>query len=457
MRGFLIVISLLSGAQLLGQSLQVAEVSFVGLHRTKAQTLLRIIGLKKGDQIDVLDTAEVFQKIQMDLYNTKLFTSVSLSTVMEKDSLQISISFIERWYTYATPKFDLIDRNFNEWWVVRNRDLTRIIAGLDFTQKNSTGRNDDISFSILTGYQQKGEIAYKLPYHFLSGKLGIEVKGLVQNHRSVNYITANNQLQFAAFDRPELSRFESSATGNYFATYNQKRWLSIGYHVEQVSDDILDLSPDYMGTTDMQLKYGFVKLGWQSDTRDVRGYANTGSLIQAELSSFRFIEYSTLNFLELRSRVATHIPITKKWNIAANVGVKWSPDKKRPYFLNRGLGWDVNRIRNYDYYVVDGSSYVFEKVALRYKAYDRMLSLAKFPIRQFRKVPLKLVPKAYFDFAYVVNKQTNIDNSFTNQSLMAVGMGLDIVLYDDAVWRLEFGRNHLGEAAFFLNFTSAIQ
>jgi len=457
LRAFLIVISLISGSQLLGQSLIVADVELLGLHRTKAQTLRQIIGIEKGDRIEIQDTTELFQSIHRNLYNTKLFTSVFLNTVSINDSITLSISFIERWYTYATPKFELIDRNFNEWWVVRKRDLTRIIAGLDFTQKNTTGRNDDVSVSILTGYQQKAEIAYKLPYHFLSGKLGIEVSGLFQNHRSVNYSTEHNQLQFAAYDRPELKRYEGSITGNYFPTYNQKRWLSLGYHLEEVTEAILELNPNYLGTSNAELKYGFLKIGWQNDTRDVRGYAQEGNLIQGELAAFRFAEHSSLNFIELRSRVASHVPLTDKWNTALNIGVKWSPDKERPYFLNRGLGWDVNRIRNYDYYVVDGSSYVFEKVALRYKAFDRMINLTKFPIRQFQKIPLRLVPKAYFDFAYVVNRQNSFENSFNNQSLLSAGLGLDIVLYDDAVWRLEFGRNHIGQAAFFLNFTSAIQ
>lgn len=429
---------------------------FTGLRRTKAKTLQQIIRLEKGDRISAADTATVFATLQRDLYNTKLFTAVDLNTTLAGDSIDLEFVLIERWYTYVAPHFDLIDRNFNEWWVIRNRDPERVIVGVDITQKNSTGRNDDISFSVLTGFQQKGEIRYRLPYHFMDGKLGVEAKGLFHRYRSVNFATENDQLQFESFEQPQLNRYEGSISANYFPKYTEKRWLTMGYHSEQIGQDLLLLNPLYLGLSMEELHYGFVKIGFQSDHRDVRGYASKGVLVTAELTSFRFFANSTLNFSELRTRVVMHQPITAQWNIAASVGAKVSPDKTRPYFLNRGLGWDVNRIRNYDYYAVDGSSYLFEKLALRYRAFDRILT-TKIPIKQFQKIPLKLVPKVYFDFGYVVDNVWTVSNSFINRPLWSYGVGIDVVLYDDAVWRFELGRNHLGEAAFFLNFTSAIQ
>lgn len=453
----LLFFSFLYSAQLLAQEYHVSEVHFNGLRKTKASTLQKIIGLYQGDLLSSKDTSSVFDTYKRDLYNTKLFTSVTLTTKVSGDSIALNFKCVERWYTYLRPHFELIDRNFNEWWVVRNRDLERIIAGTDITQKNLTGRNDDLSVALLTGFQQKAEVRYLLPYHFWNGKLGLEARGIFHRYRSVNYTTLLDQLQFMAFNRPQLQRWESSLELQYFPVYNEKRWLRLGYHDEKLEDALLAVAPDYLGNEKERLQYGFLSLGWQSDHRDVRGYASRGTLLHVELSAYTFLNDPDLNFIEFRSRFVAHQPITKKWNLATSVGVKWSPDKRRPYFLNRALGWDVNRIRNYDYFATEGPSYIFEKLSLRYMAFNRILH-NKWPIRQFQKIPLKVVPKAYFDMGYV---PTSIfvsgPNNLPGQAHWAYGLGIDFVLYDDAVWRFEVGTNREGQAAFFLNFTSAIQ
>lgn len=440
------------------QNLVIKEIRFEGLERTKEQLILLVSNLREGRELNVSDTAKVFERAQENLYNTKLFTEVSFQwRLAENNDLIITISVVERWYTYAMPYFDLIDRNFNEWWVVRNHDLSRVIAGADITQKNTSGRNDDISLSFLTGFQQKAKLDYRLPFYLLEGKIGLASGLGLHRYRSVNYGTRNDQLQYESFNDHSLRAYNGYLQIELYPSYLKRRWLEIGLEHRDVNSDILTFNGTYFGALISKLTHGFFAIGYQNDTRNVRGYASEGMLLRAQLKGFHFFGNSQLNFIELKSRMAFHQKITKKFNLAANVGVKHSADKDRPYYLNRGLGWGVNALRNYDYFVIDGHSYIYEKLALRYMAYDKIAFFPKFPLEQFKRVPVKVVPKLYCDLGYVANNLNETGNDFTNQRLISYGAGIDFVFYDDAVWRLEYGRNHAGQASFFLNFTSAIQ
>ena len=76
---------------------------------------------------------------------------------------------------------------------------------------------------------------------------------------------------------------------------------------------------------------------------------------------------------------------------------------------------------------------------------------------QFEQIPIKLVPKLFFDYGYVRNRTFSGQGNLLNQSLVSTGIGLDIVLFDDAVWRMEYAISNRVGHGFFLNFTSAIQ
>ncbi|MCU7375765.1 hypothetical protein PEC18_34350 [Paucibacter sp. O1-1] len=70
------------------------------------------------------------EKLEIDrrkVVNTNLFVTVDLLTQPNIDSVRTDIRIVvkERWYLIAVPVFQLADRNFNEWWYERKRDLSR--------------------------------------------------------------------------------------------------------------------------------------------------------------------------------------------------------------------------------------------------------------------------------------------------------------------------------------------
>ncbi|MFY0672303.1 MAG: hypothetical protein JXQ87_02800 [Bacteroidia bacterium] len=439
------------------QIITVAKVHFKGLKRTKESTLNKLIQLE-GKEIAISDTFSVFSQAKIDLYNTKLFAQINHTTKTQGNNVIITFLAIERWYTYAMPYFDLIDRNFNAWWVTRNHELDRVIIGADITQKNTTGHNDDLSFSFLLGNQTRLGLEYELPNNFRNGKYGIGFSFQYHAHRNVNYNNANDQLAFLTANTVLLNRWLGQASLSFHFDFNRELWINIGFQHENVSSDVTDLNPNYNGIYGLeQLFFGFSKIGLRLDSRDVRGYAQKGQLLWGEVSGYSFAKQGQLNFIELNARYTRHIPFFKRGDLAVSSIVKLSPNKSRPYFLNRGIGWGLNSIRCYDYFVVDGNSFFAQKASFRFRAIDTKLNLKRIKWQPFQIIPFKAAPKIFFDVAYVNNSQYLLQGDFFNKPIYSYGVGLDLIVFDDAVWRFEYGLNHQGNAAFFLNFTSAIQ
>jgi hypothetical protein len=458
LRVFLFAASILAANSLVtAQSLSIVKVNYIGLKRTKESTLNKLIQLN-GKQLEKADTLKVFSQAEIDLYNTKLFAQVNHTTKIEGNQIEITFKVIERWYTYAMPYFDLIDRNFNEWWVTRNHELDRVIIGADFTQKNTTGHNDDLSFSFLAGNQTRLALDYELPNNFKNGKYGIGFSAQYHAYRNINYDNEFNQLAFYASDDVLLKRWLGQVSLSYHLDFNRELWFKIGFQNESVDQTIIDLNPNYNGINDLnELFFGFTHIGIRLDNRDIRGYAQKGQLIWAELSGFAFSKHSSINFIELNARYTRHIPFFKNGDLAVSSIAKLSPEKDRPYYLNRSLGWGINSIRCYDYFVADGNSFFAQKASFRYRVIDSKINLKRIKWQPFQVIPIKAAPKVFFDVAYVNNLKYLSQGDFLNRPLYSYGLGLDLVVFDDAVWRFEYGINHQGHAAFFLNFTSAIQ
>ncbi|MGB0429364.1 MAG: hypothetical protein ACPGLV_02735, partial [Bacteroidia bacterium] len=400
MRYFTIFVLLLF--QLYGHSQSViVNVQYQGLKRTKATTLNRVIGINHK-RIKTLDSSSVIAKAKQDLYNTRLFSSITYKSQLKNDTLKLTFTLIERWYTYAVPYFDLIDRNFNEWWVTRNHDVNRIIIGADFTQKNVTGRNDDLSLSILAGNQNRLQLEYRLLNFIKQGKFGLKFTSQYHAYRNVNVQNNSNQLVFSHFDDVSLTKFQSNTSFYYHPSFAKHAWLNLGYQYSLATNNVLKLNPNYLGIENLsQLNIGILKTGFRIDTRDIRGYAQKGSLLFAELTRFTMFKRQSLSFTELNIRYTRHVPFKEKADLGLTSIIKLSTDKPRPYELNRGLGWGVNAIRCYDYYVIDGAFFFAQKTSIRYKIIDKNVKAKRFPIKSFRLIPLKVAPKLFFDVAYV--------------------------------------------------------
>jgi len=55
------------------------------------------------------------------------------------------------------------------------------------------------------------------------------------------------------------------------------------------------------------------------------------------------------------------------------------------------------------------------------------------------------------DFAYVNAPFNGERSTFSNRGLWGGGVGLDLVVFYDKIWKFEYSFNHLGETGFYLS------
>ena len=72
--------------------------------------------------------------------------------------------------------------------------------------------------------------------------------------------------------------------------------------------------------------------------------------------------------------------------------------------------------------------------------------------KQRNYFPLKIYSTVFHDEAFVNNTFYSNSNEFTNRHLWSVGTGLNLVIYNDFLLRIEYTMNHKGEFNPYLHF-----
>ncbi len=119
------------------------KVFIVGFKKTKEQIIRRELSIFDGQSISRSALGEAIQADKRKLINTKLFLSVDINIIdLSPEKVDIIIRVSERWYFFPVPIFELADRNFTEWWVNQNADLSRVDWGIKLRHFNFRGRRE---------------------------------------------------------------------------------------------------------------------------------------------------------------------------------------------------------------------------------------------------------------------------------------------------------------------------
>ena len=125
-----------------GRYLQINKILIVGNNLTRNSIILRELRLKKGDVVSENYLAYILKKDQQKLFNLHLFNTATIRPIpLDTGTVDLLVEVDERWYTFPVPRFQLSDRNFNEWWENYNHDWDRVNYGIKLYQYNLWGRN----------------------------------------------------------------------------------------------------------------------------------------------------------------------------------------------------------------------------------------------------------------------------------------------------------------------------
>ncbi|MCU0347200.1 MAG: BamA/TamA family outer membrane protein [Saprospiraceae bacterium] len=437
----------------------IRKIHVEGNRRTKADIILRELDFVENDTISLATLTARLQENELNVLNTGLFTAANFSFkewVGSTNEVGLLITVREGWYIFPFPILEMADRNFNIWWDTYDHDLSRLNWGIRFYHTNLSGRRDQLKAVVQQGFTKKYELIYTMPYLNRHKRLGANVNFLHTRERQIGYSTLGNELLFTNDrDRLLLQRLRIGAGLQYRRKLDITHHLNLSFHDNLIDETVRsELNPDFF-LDGLAQRYLAASYQITVDKRDIRPYPMHGHLVDASISRNGLFIHDGMDALNLQASFQQFFSFGKKWSAGFVVKGKTELHRNRqPYYGSQALGYEPDFIRGYEYYVVDGTDYAYNKSLVRYRLFDRKLNLGPYMrLESFREMPVKLFLVFHNELGYANNPFYAANNSLANELLWGTTLGLDLVVYYDKVFNFEVSRNRLGEVGFYLHWT----
>ncbi|MBS4044097.1 MAG: hypothetical protein KGZ59_09800 [Chitinophagaceae bacterium] len=425
----------------------VSDIIISGNKKTRDGIILRELLFKKGDTLYSSQLDEKLQQSRAFVFNTTLFVDVSVTaTNLQDNKIVVLIIVSERWYIFPLPYFKLVDRNFNEWWVNQNADLSRVNYGIKFFHNNLSGRNDKLNIWLISGYNRQVTLRYENPFSNKKLTNGFAIGFTQSRQKEINYLTSDSNKQ--EFLRLE-NDFAKSFTRVEFAFTHRpdqrfKHIFKMGYTWESVSDSVALKNPNYYGNGSKAFKYIDFAYLLQYYNTNYNAYPTKGFI--GSVGIYQRGVGRENGYTQISGSANWIRPISKN----SFVRTRLSGTLKFPfanYYVNQNLfGYGDLQVRGLENYVVDGMVGVLSSNSFGFKLFDYPLRL---PVKNktYSTIPFKFYGKLFADFGYSHNPFAGND-LLSNKLMYSYGIGIDIVTIYDFVFKLEFSFNQLGSQSF---------
>ncbi|UII29965.1 BamA/TamA family outer membrane protein [Fulvivirga ulvae] len=429
------------------------NIFIIGNKQTKDKIILREMSLKRGEYYFDEDLEDIIKNDRSKIINTRLFNTVEITTLeLSDDIVDIVVRVSERWYTFPAPIFDLVDRNFNDWWQNQNHDLSRVNYGLRLFRNNMRGRNETLRLEMQFGFTRQFGLSYDIPYIDRTQRHGISVDYLYAENKNIPIRTVEHKRVF--FDSESLLKIRRLYNIGYQFrnSFYTRHTINITFNDNEVNDTIANINPEYYLNSQTSQRYFSVSYDINIDKRDVNSYPLHGhrTVFQAEKYGLGF--YNDLDQFSISMNHARFLDLTRNFYLSNYTSIYVSGPDRQPYANLQGLGYRKDFIRGYELYVIEGQKFYLNRTTLKKKVFETRLRLNFIPFEQFRNFPFAIYLKSYFDMGYVENFENYEQNTrLTNRYLFGAGAGVDFVTYYDTVVRFEYSVNREKEAGIFLH------
>jgi hypothetical protein len=103
-------------------------------------------------------------------------------------------------------------------------------------------------------------------------------------------------------------------------------------------------------------------------------------------------------------------------------------------------------VRGYENYAFDGQGLALAKLAYRQQILFPSVVTWPFQIMgNYQRMPLQVWANVFADAGQILDPILNFGNSLASKTMHSVGLGVDLLLYYDALLRVDFSRNARGE------------
>ncbi len=423
--------------------LVIQQINITGNQKTKENIILRELDFVVGDSIKKSDIEKRIDFNKRRLGNTNLFLTIEINYIQNIDNqVVVNIKLSEQWYILGYPIFQISDRNYAEWFQ-RGADLKRTTFGVDLLHSNFRGRAERINLRLETGFTQRVDVGYRIPYIDKAMKTGAGFSLSYISNKTLAFRSLNDTLNYIK-NLDEILRQRFSG-----AIYLKKRYhfydnhtLELRYNNTAISDTISKLNPDYFLDNRMGQKYFQLSYYFNYDFRDNVAYPLRGKRYDLLINKLGILPNDDINQFEIIAGTSWYKSLSKKLFYGLNLRTKISFPERQPFNNIRGLGYSSELVRGYELYVVDGSSFFLARNTFRYQLINSKINLKFLKIKQFNQIPIAIYPNFFADYGYVQNRFTeNNQSKLANRSLFGGGLGLDLVTYYNLVVRFSYVMN----------------
>ncbi len=445
-----------------GGMITVGNIELSGNKKTRDHIIYRELLLSAGDQYSQEEFSKRVNQSRLNLLNTSLFNFVTIDTIPVYGTpavIMVKISVLERWYIWPFPILQITDRNFNAW--VQTRDITRINYGLDTKWYNFTGKMDELDADIQFGKNHHISLAYQNPYIDKHKHFGLGFEVGYRNNREIGYMTKNDKLVFAFVPGGLLTEKYLVLSGTFRHNIFTTHQVLAGIRNFSFADSLMALSPEYSYRDIRNPLFFNIYYKLKIDHRDIQYYPLKGWYADLELDKsglgFKFEKPVNIGWAKITTRLYSQL--SARWYSGIAVIAKMSSSDWQPYFLERGLGYERDYVRGYQYNVIDGKHFALLRSNIKYALVpERVQNIGFIPTPKFGLIHYALYVTAFADAGYVWQPEwIGLNNNILPRTLLVgAGLGLDLVTYYDKVVRLEYAVNKSGKSGIFIHFIAGI-
>lgn len=442
----------------------VDSIIISGNKQTKAFVIENEIILKNKEIYKKSELNELVLQSKNMLTNTNLFIFCDISYVEYKyQHIYVNINVTENWYLWPIPSFELSDRNFKQWQLMDYK-LNRTNYGIYLFKYNLKGKNETLKLAIINGYTRKYALYYSKPYFKKYQKLGFEFSTSFKQNKEIWYQTKNNKIQFYKnYDKFLFQRWENSLSflvrRNNFMT---EKW-EIEYNNIKIDKPMIadSLNRNFLLTGDMQNEI-CIKQTMNYEKRNNKYYPLTGFYLKNELKLGSIRSDSSSEIISESFETAIYNEIVKRLYLSAFFKGKITNQMMPyiPYYNFKALGY-ADYVRGYEQYVVDGHAFLLAKVNLKFALINQYKLKIPFKLnKKYISLPFGTYINLFADWGKTYNNQWQesfygFNNSLANEHLFGYGGGIDFLVLNDKVLRVEYSQNILNDKNLNLHFKKA--
>lgn len=429
------------------------NIFIIGNKVTKSKIILRELDVAIGKTYAYNELQELLLVDKNKIQNLRLFNSVEITILdLSQTKVDIVIQVKERWYTFPAPIFDLVDRNFNDWWQNRDGDLGRTNFGVKLFRNNFRGRNEQLRLTVQFGFTRNFSLVYKIPYIDRSQRHGLSFLFDYAENNNIAFQTEDHIQSF--YDAEELLRTEQTygvgySFRNSFYTFHR---VNLSFNYNTVTDTVTTLNPEYYKNGATSQRYFTLHYAFTYDKRDFNPYPLKGKRLDFDIFKRGLGLFDDLNQWDVNLSLSQYHKLGKKFFLANYSSVSINLPSEQPYANFNALGFRKDLVRGYELFLIEGPRYALNRTTLKKRILSTKKRVGLIPIEQFREIPLDIYLKTYLDMGYVHNYDNyTISNRLADRYLFGTGLGLDFVTYYDTVIRLEYSINRENEAGLFFH------